>query len=732
RTLVAGADLFVESAGQTVLADLGLAYDDLAGLNPGLVYVSLSGFGSGSTRSVPTGPAPDLPLLAASGALLLGGDADRAPCRLSVPQAWLHAGAAAAGGALAALYERNRSGRGQHVDISAQQVNTIGMGGWSLSAPANAPSGVRAGGGARSGHVDIRFVWPAADGHVSITFLFGPAFGPSTARLMEWVHEAGFCDEAMRDKDWIGYGLALHTGAESPTDYARVQAAVAALTASRTRQELFEGARKRHVFLAPVNDVSDVDALEHFAARGYWELDADGVRFPGPWARFSATPLHPPIAAPRLGQDTAAILGRAPRRPAGLTPDPVPPGLPLAGLKVLDFTWAFAGPTATRALADFGATVVKVESTRAVDAARTVMPFLDNEPGPERSVIFASLNAGKRSITLDLTRPEGVAVVHDLVRWADVVVESFSPKAMMKWGLDYERLRELNPEVVMLSTCLMGQTGPLASFAGWGNLAGALCGFTKLLGWPDRPPAGPYQAYTDYVAPHFILVAVLAALDARRRAIAEGRPGGQYIDLSQAEAALHFLTPAILDYGINGRLAGAAGNIDPQFSPHGVYRVAGEDGWVAVVCPDDDCWPLLADVIGRPDLGEDRALRGIEGRQARQTEIDAAIEAWTADQKAEAVRRRLVPLGIWCEAAASSADLVDDVDLKARNNFLDVEHPACGRVVIEGNRYRLSRTPGQPVRGGPTLNEHLLEVLHDLLGYSEDRVTELLIAGILE
>jgi crotonobetainyl-CoA:carnitine CoA-transferase CaiB-like acyl-CoA transferase len=360
------------------------------------------------------------------------------------------------------------------------------------------------------------------------------------------------------------------------------------------------------------------------------------------------------------------------------------------------------------------------------------MPFLDNEPGPERSAIFASLNAGKRSFTVDLGRPEGVAIVHDLVRWADVVIESFSPRAMKQWELDYEHLRALNPDLIMLSTCLMGQTGPLASFAGWGNLAGALCGFTHLLGWPDRPPAGPYQAYTDYVAPHFMLAALLAALDARRRAMAEGRPGGQYIDFSQAEGALHFLTPALLDFAVNGRIASAAGNDDEEWAPHGVYRAAGDDDWVAVVCPSDDHWPALADAIGRPDLGHDPGLARVAGRRARRAEIDEAIEAWTADRKAEQIRQDLVARSVWCEPAATSAALMEDPDLVACHQFLEVEHPACGRVVIEGNRYRLSRTPGRPTRGGPTLGEHLSEVLHDLLGYPEERISDLVIAGVLE
>src|SRR5262249_21843115 len=172
--------------------------------------------------------------------------------------------------------------------------------------------------------------------------------------------------------------------------------------------------------------------------------------------------------------------------------------------------------------------------------------------------------------------PEGRAVVLDLVRWADVVTESFAPGVMRRWGLDYARLGPATPDVIMLSTCLMGQTGPWASFAGYGNLAAAISGFSNLGGWPDRPPAGPFSAYTDYVSPRFIATAILAALEYRRRTGA-----GQFIDVSQAEASLHFLAAALLDHAANGRRPRRMGNRDPEMVPHGVYPAAGAEPWRA-------------------------------------------------------------------------------------------------------------------------------------------------------
>jgi crotonobetainyl-CoA:carnitine CoA-transferase CaiB-like acyl-CoA transferase len=184
--------------------------------------------------------------------------------------------------------------------------------------------------------------------------------------------------------------------------------------------------------------------------------------------------------------------------------------LALADVKVLDFMWVMAGPAATRILADYGATIIRIESPTRVDTARTLQPFHANTPGPDASGLFGNCNAGKLGISLDLGNPRSREVVHDLVRWADIVTESFSPKAMRAWGFDYESLRKVKPDIIMLSTCLMGQSGPLSRIAGFGNMAAAISGFHNLTGWPDRKPAGPFGAYTDYVAPRFSAMALWA------------------------------------------------------------------------------------------------------------------------------------------------------------------------------------------------------------------------------
>lgn len=310
--LAAKADFLIESEAPGVQAARGLDYDALAAVNPRLVYVSITPFGQ-------TGPKArwadsDLVLLAAGGPLRLNGDEDRAPLRVGVPQAYAHAAAEAAGAALVALHERARSGRGQHVDVSAQQAVTIATQSAILSAKVGFPDARRISGGVGIGPLSVRFVYPAADGHVSITFLFGSSVGPFTRRLVHWIAEEGGCDAATRDKDWIRFFDQMFTGEESFAELFRVQEIVAAFTRTKTKAELLRAALERDLLIAPVATTREVVASEQLAARGYWQDVAHPelgrvVRYPGPFARPSATPLRFRRRPPTVGEHNREILG---------------------------------------------------------------------------------------------------------------------------------------------------------------------------------------------------------------------------------------------------------------------------------------------------------------------------------------------------------------------------------------------------------------------------------------
>ncbi|MBV8055230.1 MAG: CoA transferase, partial [Deltaproteobacteria bacterium] len=545
KQLAASADFLIESADPGYFAQRGLGYADLVALNQGLIYISISAFGqNGPTAG---NAAADLTLIAAGGPMMLQGDDDRPPVRIGVPQAYLHASADAAAAALIAHHQRMHSGLGQHIDVSAQEAVSIAAFSQPLVPAIGATAAKRMSGGVKAGRLVARQVWPARDGYVVLVLWFGPALAMPMQRLMQCIFEHGFCDEAARDQDWLTYDARLVSGEVPAEEYEALKMIVERFTRSLTKAELLKLALERALLIAPVATVEDVVKSPQLAAREYWqtldhpELGA-AMRYPGPFARFSETPISYRRRPPTIGEHNREILSNSEppatkSRPQ--TSSALAGQLPLSGLKIVDLFWAMAGPATTRALADYGATVVRVESARRLDTCRTIGPYVRNQPGINNSGIFINLNAGKLGITLDLGKEEGRAVFHDLVRWGDIVTESFSPKAMRAWGLDYEALRRIKPDLIMVSSCLMGQTGPFSKFAGYGNLAAAMCGFGNLCGWPDRAPAGPYGSYTDCVAPRFTIASILAALEYRRRT---GR--GQYIELSQAEASMHFLGPA--------------------------------------------------------------------------------------------------------------------------------------------------------------------------------------------
>jgi crotonobetainyl-CoA:carnitine CoA-transferase CaiB-like acyl-CoA transferase len=726
---VAGADFLIDSADPGELDRMGLDRPTLDRLNPALVHVSITAFGSDGPKA---GWAhSDLVLGAASGVSSLTGDEDRPPLRVSLPQPFHHAAADGAGAALIALYDRqHHSGLGQHIDVAAQQSHSVATQSFLLSHPGNAPRASRVAGGVRVGGIDakVQLLWPCKDGQVSVTFLFGVAIAPFTQNLMDWVHEEGFCDEATRSKDWVEYGLMLYDGREPISEYERVKQVLADFFMTKTKAELLAGTFERRVLITPVVTTAEVVESEHWRARGFWDRvdcgPAGAVTFPGGFARFSATPVPNLPAAVSAGHHTAEIRSEPDRHPHLAGPcHGATTTRPLAGLKVLDFMWVFAGPHASRQLADFGAEVVRIESSTNLDALRTGGNFQDERTDPEWAMQFSNVNAGKLGVAMDLSHPEARGVVHDLVQWADIVLESFSPKAMANWGFDYESLREVRPDLLMASSCLMGQTGPHRQLAGFGTMAAAISGFFHITGWPDRRPCGPFLAYTDYVSPRFLLAAIMAALE-HRRATGEG----QYIDLSQAEATMQLLAPAILDYTVNGRVMERLGNADPAHAPHGVYPAVGDDQWIAITVTADEQWVALCDELRRPELA---GMTAVE-RLARQDELDAVLAAWTEHRKAGDMMARLQELGVPAHQVQNTVEAFEDPQLQHRAHFVQVPHDAMGTTWVEGSRLRLSRTPAVIDHGSPTIGQHTWQVFTEILGYEDDRVAELAAAGLFE
>ena len=622
--LLRQSDFVIECCSQEGRGRHALNYEQLEKTNPRLIVVSVTPFGTTGPRS--DWPAIDLTVWAASGALILVGDADRVPVRIGVPQSFLHAGGDATGTALIALQERHRSGRGQHVDISAQSSSAQAV----LSAflgPGNASETViRREAVGFASTFPVKFTWPCKDGFVAVAFGMGPGFTESSRRLLKWVAEEGFCGQETAGRDWGMEIATMMTAGKEPEPYLELTRQIEDFTMQHTQDKLFEKRLRRGVFLAPNLDIAGLLKEMHFQSRDFWktlELGGKSVRLPGPFAKISESPLTEVDTAPRLNTFT----GFCDRDEVDIEEDHSC-ALPLAGLKVLDFMRVFAGPIFTRVLSDYGAEVIRIESKTRLDPGRAGSPFKNDELEMFNSTAFSNHNAGKMGVTIDLNNPVGKEVILDHVRWADVVTESFSPTAMKAWSLYYETLKTVNPNLIMLSSCLMGQTGDRAMVAGYGNMSAALTGFNELTGWADRAPAGPYMAYTNSVAPRFMVAALMAALEHERKT-----GDWQYIDLSQAESSLHLLAPAILKYGLTGEVLQRHGNRDDDMCPHGVFPSDGDVGWVAIACQDDTAGQKLCSVMSFDDLVSDESLATAAGRKQREDELEQRVSAWNAQKR---------------------------------------------------------------------------------------------------
>jgi len=721
--LAATADIVLESDRPGAMAERGLGYDVLAAANPGIIVTSISPFGQSGPKA--DWAATDLTVAAAAMVPKMTGDEDRAPLRVPLPQTFLHASAEAAGATLIALHERNRSGKGQHVDVSAQQSFMQASQSMVLCHLYNSPETTRMSGGAAVGPFRIRLRSPAVDGFVSMTILFGEAIAPFSSRLFEWIHEEGMCGDSDLEIDWMNFVEGVTTGRIGLGEYDRIQDVAAEFSATKTKAELLSTAIERRLLIVPICNVQEVSELGQYAERDFWREiecpDVGPVRFPGPMAKFSATPLDISRPPPAIGQDNGKIKTRVVEPTSVADADPT---APLSDVKILDLMWVMAGPAATRVLADWGATVVRVESSHKLEGARTFQPLLNNEGGSENSGLFQNLNAGKLGLTVAMDNPEARELILDLVRWADVVCESFSPKAMAGWNLTYEDLRAVKPDIIMTSSCLFGQDGPMSHLAGFGTMGASMSGFYEMTGWPDRDPAGVAGAYTDYVAPRYLEIAILAALDHRHRT-----GEGQYIDLSQAEASMNFLTPHLLGWTVNGQLAPKIGNADPSMLPHGIHRCSGDDEWVAVSCENDQQWRRLCDLL---DFPAEWSEADLAGRRVLETEIESAIEAWTSTRGGLEVHSSLQTIGVPAHAVPDSIGVSSDPQLEHRNHFRQAPHGEHGSMWIEGTRFCMSRSVDTIHAAAPTLGQHTFDVLEGILGYDADRISELAVAGILE
>ena len=742
RALLAAADVVVAARYPDLLAAAGVDREALRRAQPGTILVDVSPFGTTGPRASWRGS--DLVCAARAGMTYVNGHPETSPIAPFGLQSYDSAGVFAAIGTLLALLARRRTGRGGLVDVAITEATA--------GAVEHVTGFFR-----QTGNVERR----RGTLHWSRYFRSGPAADGWVlhATIGDWTTLAGWV--AMDGEAWDLFDERWEEPQNRKDGCAHLFDCLDAWAAQHTVAEIVEGAELRRLPYAEVRRPENATRDEQLAARGFPVLlakrDGGTVPFPGPAFVSSATPLglHRPPARPgehdaEVAADpawhpgAASVVEATPpvRAAAAEATSPVraavaeatspvhaaaaAPGRVLDGTLVLDFTWVVAGPVATRLLADQGARVVKIERRDAMDF------------GNRRGGLSGNLNRGKQSVVLNLADPRGLDLVRGLARQADVVIDNFSARVMRNWGLDYDGLRALHPQVIAVAMSGFGLTGPGRERVSYGPTLQALLGFPFLMRLPGGPPAGWGYSWSDMVGGMMAALATLAALWHRART-----GEGQLVDLGQYGSLAALLGPASVAL-LRGQAVEAPGNASQEGDavPHGLWRCApdadgsgavDDDRWIAIAVLDDDAWRGLASVLARDgEVWTSRAALGtLAGRIAARAEIEARLAAWARTRHAEDLEERLQAAGVPAALVANGADLVRDPQLAQRGYFESVATPEGGRETFDGIPFRSSSLPGRIAAPGPLLGEHTDLVLRDLLGLREADLATLRAEGVI-
>jgi crotonobetainyl-CoA:carnitine CoA-transferase CaiB-like acyl-CoA transferase len=733
RRLAATADVVLETFPPGTLEALGLGYEDLRRDNPGLVVTSITGFGQ-------TGPqrnfkSCDLIANALGGSMYVTGFESEPPVTLAGSQAYRMASTCAAASTLIALYWRDAGGHGQHVDISIQETmlavtHICGVGKWlddgiiprrgGTGLFASVPSGA----------------YPCKDGLIYV-MVNRPLHWQA---LAHWISEVTGND-AVLDPIFEGPSSSRFADRDLLDYY------ISDLTARFTVEEVYHEGQRRHLAVTPVNRIAAVVRDPQLAARNFF-VHVDGLTYPGAPYRHSLTPWTLRRPAPAVGEHNDEILGvgswglgvRGPdpiRGPRPLIPNPAP-GLrtptptssALADVRVLEFTAGMAGPWIGRFMAYCGAEVIKVESRKRPDVTRQYVPPWAPEMGIQEQLSpwLTDWNAGKRFVSLDLTKPQAVELALRLVSKCDVVVENYRAGVMEKLGLGYAAMRAVKEDVILFSTAGYGDTGPYSSYVTWGPNIEAMAGLSTLTGFSQHECTMTQYAYPDALSALHGLFAVMCALDHRRRS-----GEGQYVNLSQLEASVAVIGDEIMEYLVNDRAPQKLGNRSRYAAPHGCYRCLGEDRWCAIAVFDDEEWKRLCAVVGQPDWIEDARFATLDDRLANVDTLDRMIEDWTGMRDAYDVMSTLQAAGVAAGVVQTVEDQYrHDPQLAARHFFEEIEHLVKGKVVAPGIPLGLTATPGRTRNAGASVGEDNQYVFGELLGLSEAEIRECSEAGAIE
>ncbi len=751
--LLDAADGLIENLPVEPLEALGLTPEETRRRWPRLVHVSITTFGRRGPYARFRGHA--LQASAAGAASITIGEPGRAPLPLPVSQPDYQGGVNGAIGFLLACLARERSGQGQHVDVATADVVAFYGGITSTMYTAQGIPWRREGHRAsRSGGYYPYTILPCRDGYLCMITRSGHPWKRFVEAMGNpaWTRDPRYQDRALMGREYSD----------------EVDALLAPWLEERTSEELLRICRERGIPFSVVRDAPAVAACPQLAARGFFveirHPEAGTLRYPGaPW-RFSKTPWRTDRPAPLLGEHTGEVLAAlAPEGGAGASPPPARSGVPtpggvrgrtegapatgpaagptprpLDGVRVVDFGWVAVGPVLASVLADFGAEVIKVESSRRLDYCRLIPhPVLESEQHEQAYAsrveeidtvpMFHNYNRGKLGITVNLRHPAAAELLTRLVATADVVVENFSPRVLREMGLDYPALRAVRPDLVMISCSAAGQDGPWNDLKTFAPSLSSLAGLETLIGYPEERVLGALAfGYADPSNAHHGALAVLAALWHR------GRTGeGQYIDMSQLEATAGLALEPLMDWFMNGRIWGRQGSRHLSMAPHGHYPCRCDDAWVAIAVEDDAAWLRLVGALAGSARLDDPRFATLAARQAHSAELDARLGEWTRGRAPWEATETLQRCGVAAFPVYGLEEQAQDPHFRSRGLMARPEHPRTGPVPVFAHPIKLSNTPGEVRATAPMLGEHNAKVFQELLGLTAQEIARLSAEGII-
>ncbi len=711
RQLASKADVIIETFSPGYLKKLGLGYDSLSQLNPQLILASVTSFGQ-------TGPyryykSCDIIASATGGQMYVCGALDSPPLKPYGEQSYYAASLFAAIGILIALRDRNYSGKGQHIDVSLQEAVAATLEHVLVRYFSDSEISQRRGG---SHPNDFLCLLPCKDGYILLVV------DREWDVLVDWLDSEGMAGDLEEEKWQEEEYRRQH--------WSHIGDVLSRWTKSHARGELFELAQLMRLPWAPIASLEEMIGSPQLLERSFFasvehpELAGVGpgphtYKYPGPPYKFShplwamrRSPLIDELNAKILQKKLGPRLGEGPRLKDSKTVRNA-----LDGLRILDFSWLMAGPYATRILADFGAEVIKVQSCKTATGAES-----------NTTHYFNTWNRNKLGITLNMNHPKAKDIALRLVKISDVVMENFTPRVKSNWGLSYDNLRVIKPDIIMLSMSAMGQSGPWRDFAALGPTIQAFSGITHLTSFPQGPPLGLGYSYADPISGLFAILAILAALENR-----EKTGQGQYIDISEYECMCSLLGPAILDYTVNHNVAMPQGNSPGHIAaaPYGCFKCSGEDRWCVIAISTEEEWQSLCQALGNPLWSKEKRFSTLSGRESYAEELNQLLEQWTITHTPEEVMNTLQHVGAPAGMVEDANDLANDPQLAARNFFIKAEHPALGKTTSDNTPIKLSRTPARFGRAAPLLGQDNHYVYKELLGLSEQELSQYIEEGVI-